>query len=728
MNKRLPALLAVAGAAFAIAGCNSGGSDHADSGGDSANPNILFVIMDDVGIDQMKSFGYGGDVPPYLPNMDAVTSAGVRFRNTWSMPECSPGRAAFFLGRYPLRTNIYQAIGPKDLANSQISPYDTTTPKLLKQAHYENAMFGKFHLAGPENNEAGNATPKVLGWDYFYGWVGGLPGSIDTTAGGVAAAGTHMCGFVAGPSAATGAKAGACYQANGSCSAISSLTHNEDAAGLQCLDSGGIFVPKATCGTPPASLVFNRENGYYVSPLVIIKDGDVEEVPLTDPRARGYRTRIETDAAIDWIKSRAADKPWMATVSYSAAHTPWQQPPRSLFSGQEPPNSEDWDCTNPILGRGIQNQMTEAMDTEFGRLLVETGLASRNQDGSLNYDPKATNTVIVIVGDNGSLGTAVKRPFSGSQAKGTAYQTGVWDPLIIAGPQVVEPGRAVEHMVNTVDLYQFFGELAGLDVHKEVQRTVDSVGILPYLTNPGQASLRTINFTMAGMNIQADNGQNGPCVITATGSTCTQIPTSKSVCGDNLGVWWGPGYDPDKGVIDNGGVGYPTCAHVNQALFKEGLAEVGILPQSSIAIRNDRFKLVRNTTNNYFSATDSFGKTSTEEMFEINQAAPVPLLDTPDRNLLPTTDSEQKAVHKDLSDKMDKLLASNPDCPGDGNIDGVVNAEDIDNWARIARQWGLSSVYDFVVGDARDGKTNNLDESVIQNNLNKTCKRTYGVY
>src|SRR5690606_6385446 len=111
-----------------------------------------------------------------------IASAGIRFRNTWTMPECSPSRAAFFAGRYPFRTNVYQALGPNDLANSQLSPFDLTVPKLLKQAGYENALFGKSHLAGPENNEAGNGAPSVLGWDYFYGWVGGLPGSVDTSA------------------------------------------------------------------------------------------------------------------------------------------------------------------------------------------------------------------------------------------------------------------------------------------------------------------------------------------------------------------------------------------------------------------------------------------------------------------------------------------------------------------------------------------------------------------
>ena len=163
-------LFLLAFATLLLASCSGSSTGTAPE-----RPNILFVIMDDVGIDQMPSFGYGGATPPNMPNIDAVAQAGLRFGNTWSMPECSPGRAAMFVGRYPLRTNIYQAIGENDLANSQLTPDDMTTPKLLRTAGYESGLFGKFHLAGPENNAAGNGTPGVLGWDYFYGWVGGLP-------------------------------------------------------------------------------------------------------------------------------------------------------------------------------------------------------------------------------------------------------------------------------------------------------------------------------------------------------------------------------------------------------------------------------------------------------------------------------------------------------------------------------------------------------------------------
>ena len=698
-----------------------------------ALPNILFVIMDDVGIDQMQSFGYGGATPPPMPNIDAVAQAGMKFRNTWSMPECSPGRAAFFAGRYPLRTEMYQALGPRDLANSQLSPHDVTVPKLLKTAGYDNALFGKFHLAGPEHNEAGHNTPAVLGWDHFHGWVGGLPGSIDTSAGGAYAAGTQSCGFYPHHFA------GACHQADGRCEDLPQPALSEDSAGLQFAARGGIFVDRHQCGDPlPPSrtLDFAKENAYYVSPLVIIEGGRTEQVPLSDPRARGYRTTIETDAAIRWINARAPGKPWMATVSYSAAHTPWQHAPKALTPRSSPHLSGNvLDCSALGAGRVIQNQMIEAMDTEFGRLLVETGLARRGDDGGLLYDPQASNTVIVIVGDNGTLGFAVKAPFSTERAKGSSYQTGVWVPLIVAGPQVVQPGREVEHMVNGVDLFQFFGELAGIDVHARVPRTVDSVALLPYLTEPRQASLRSINFTQSGINVQTGGGRNGPCILNRTATqpgSCTLIPTSKSVCEDNTGVWWGPGHT-DPSVVDSGGAGYATCWEVNRALSVAG-AEPGLLfiqPESTVAVRDERYKLVRNTTWNYDPDTDAAREDVRTEFYEIDQAKGRPKLEDPDSNdllTLPALPEEARQAHETLRAKLDSILASQPACPGDGNKDGVVDEKDLSEWRRIAEKWGLSSAYDMLVGGTRDGLTNAADGQVIEQQMGTVCPKSHGVY
>jgi hypothetical protein len=210
-------------------------------------------------------------------------------------------RAIFFEGRYPLRTNVLNAILNIDLANSQVSPFETTTPRVLRQRGYESALFGKFHLAGPDNNPFGNGTPRALGWDFFYGFLDGGPRPIDTTAGGVAPSGTYSCGFVPPAAFPGGADLGACYFADHrQCTEIAKSSEHPT-PGLTCLESGGIFVPKERCQSPPpGNLNFSQVpqafNGYYVSPLFIIRDGrPIEEVPPTDPRARGYRTIIETN-------------------------------------------------------------------------------------------------------------------------------------------------------------------------------------------------------------------------------------------------------------------------------------------------------------------------------------------------------------------------------------------------------------------------------------------------
>lgn len=103
-------------------GCTATKPARTVAGTPDSPPSMLFIIMDDVGIDQMKLFGYGGATPPRTPNIDAIARAGVRFRNFWAMPECSPSRAVFFEGRYPLRTNVLSAILNIDLANSKSRP------------------------------------------------------------------------------------------------------------------------------------------------------------------------------------------------------------------------------------------------------------------------------------------------------------------------------------------------------------------------------------------------------------------------------------------------------------------------------------------------------------------------------------------------------------------------------------------------------------------------------
>lgn len=699
--------------------------------GRKSRPNILFIIMDDVGIDQMQIFGYGGLTPPLTPNINAVARAGVRFRNAWSMPECSPSRAIFFEGRYPLRTNVNAAILSDDLANSQVSPYEVTTPKILKKAGYLNALFGKFHLAGPDNNPYGRTTPHVLGWDYFDGFLEGAPYPIDTSIGGQFSDPTlYTCGFIPNKlRSPNGADTGACRLADSTCSVISKdATH--PTPGFSCLQSGGIFVPNATCQSSAGlNLNFDQTNAYYVWKRVINEaDGTVIPADENAPPARGYVSDQTTQSAVDWIRQQDADgQTWMATVAYANDHTPYQQPSRNLLPIATP-DSSGFSCTgnttaNEIATRVISNQMIEAMDTEIGNLLVQSGLATMDNAGRLQYDPAQNNTMVIIIGDNGTFAPGVKVPFDFNRAKGYVYQTGVWVPLIVAGPLVASPGREVTSMVNIADLFQLFGEFAGVDVHKAVPKShiLDSQSMLPYLTNVNQPSIRQTNFTQTSSNIHANNVAPPPCVLTLTAPpTCIQLFNSRQLCNFEGGDWYGPD-DPA------GGVSYNTCCDVQRAgIYKdqngnpETLSE---LPVDQAATRNDQFKLVRKTVT--MCGADPSGDTNVvqTELYPINEDAPLPQIDKDGDSLCGENcpaglTGSNLATFNALATSMTATLMSEPPCTGDGNEDKKVNGKDIVDWAFFNTHNGLSSWYDF----NHDGLTNGDDlKQYILPNLGTNC-------
>ena len=678
-------------------------------------PNILLIVMDDIGIDQWKLFGYGGTTPAAMPNIAAIAKAGIRFQNLWAMPACSNGRAALFTGRYPFRTHVYTAIGNDDLANFMVNPNEVTVPRLLKQRGYKSALFGKFHIGIQSNNPYGYGMVQALGWDYFDGWLDatGDPSSIDQTAGGVSPADTWSCGFVRDANHG-GADTGACYAGNNTCAVMTKS--GTEAPGRVCRDSGGIFDPNQPCANPvPGYINFGTLSGHYVSPLVINnEDGSIVQVPSTDLRARTYRGTEVVDAAIAWINQQPKDQPWMASMAFATAHTPVMQPPSQLLSPSETDTS-NLNCSDLIDQRVLTNQMEEALDMEVARLMVATGLASRGQNGQLIYNPKKNRTYVIFVTDNGSLGSVVKAPFDGSRSKSTVYQTGVWCPGIVAGPAVKSPGRKVLAMVNIADLYELIGELAGIDVHQSVSQTVDAQSMLPYLVNPTQPSIRKTNYTEIGTNLHANSEINGPCQYNTT--TCTQIAPTKSVCEDNNGIWWGAGAtDPSTAGIPGDGLKLCCDVAVWQANHAQTIS-TDIYPLEAFGIRNDSYKLVVNGYQAYDATSNACVAKTTTELYIINENVPIPKLDTADADLLATGKSlnrEQQKNYDALRAQLTKLLASQPACPGDINLDGIVNYLDVAEWTMFQElSMGNSSWADLNL----DGLTNSVDLAIILQNF-----------
>ena len=429
-------------------------------------PNILFIILDDVGKDLLASFNPAAPTAQLTPNINTIIAAGVKFTNFYTMPECSPSRAAFFTGRFAFRTGVNAAILSEDLPGAQVSPFETTTPRVLATAGYKSALIGKYHLGGPENNPEGNNAPVSLGWDYFNGNMRGGPPGIDTSLGGQYTKDTtkYASGFP------VGIQRGASWfqSPDGHLRCDDNIgvgfTGQEAVAlgGIPALNSGGDFALNCGEASGPGP-DFTLTNGYYVWPQVIADASGIQS-----GNSRQYMTTAQTDAAIEWIKAQGQDvqpHPWMATLSYNAIHTPYQEPPVNLYPpGFVWPSDVPENAQSPAALPILTNLMLAAMDHEIGRLLVGSGLAEWDTHGRLVYKPEASNTMIVIAGDNGTYLASVQSPYDPTRSKGTPYETGVLAPLIVSGPLVNTPGRTVDHLVNCVDLFQLFGEIAGVDV------------------------------------------------------------------------------------------------------------------------------------------------------------------------------------------------------------------------------------------------------------------------
>ena len=594
------------------------------------------------------------------------------------------------------------------------------------------------------NSPFGLSTPHTLGFDHFYGWLDetGDPSSIDLTAGGVGGTGpggngkSYKCGYVPG-SKDDGADEGGCYFPSKSCEYLT-LNNPLNPPGRVCRDLGGIFDPGSkSCATSVPSHIsqgFNILSAHSVNPVVINDEaGHVEQILPTDSRSRIYRGTDIINEAISWIKTRSTDKPWMATVSFATVHTPLQPPPIGLIPADSA-DTNGLDCTAPDTKNQLplNNQMITAMDTEIGRLFVEIGLATRLPDGAIEYDPSSSNVMVVLVDDNGSMGYTTKAPFDPTRAKGTPYQTGVWTPLIVTGPLVKAPGRDVKEMTNHADIFQLFGEMAGINVQKSVPRRIDSVPMLPYLKNPTQKAIRQWNFTQGDLNIQKNSELNGPCLL-AGGGTCSHIPVTKGVCEDNGGIWWGQGASDSDDPNNPGPVPLTHCCEVSSYQLKHGVAAADlpkIVPQRNQAIRDGRYKVVRNFTKGFDAATDTCVDYESEEFYTVTQNLPIPKLDRDGEDLLAPngvaglTNSQQR-TYRSLSKKLDGLIRSNILCKADGNRDGVVDKIDLQEWEAFSKtNGGGSSWYDFTGPEnlGPDGRTDSYDQTYIQKYIGRPCE------
>ena len=143
------------------------------------SPNVLFILMDDLGYGDVSANGAIYDTP----NIDRIGEEGAQFTNFYSSYSvCSPARFAALTGRYPYRgyadnviyptvdtlspfasTRIFNSIEMGGNADGMLGD-EITIAEALKGAGYATGCFGKWHLG-----DYGEYLPTNQGFDYFYG-------------------------------------------------------------------------------------------------------------------------------------------------------------------------------------------------------------------------------------------------------------------------------------------------------------------------------------------------------------------------------------------------------------------------------------------------------------------------------------------------------------------------------------------------------------------------------
>jgi arylsulfatase B len=129
-------------------------------------PNVIFIVVDDLGYGELGCYG-GKDIP--TPHIDSMARHGVRFTNGYvTAPFCAASRAALITGRYQTRFGFEN--NPIGAANADpaigLPLSETTLPDVLRSAGYATALIGKWHLGG-----APRFNPQRRGFDAFFGFL-----------------------------------------------------------------------------------------------------------------------------------------------------------------------------------------------------------------------------------------------------------------------------------------------------------------------------------------------------------------------------------------------------------------------------------------------------------------------------------------------------------------------------------------------------------------------------
>lgn len=133
-------------------------------------PNIVFILMDNLGYGEIGAYGGGITRGAATPHIDSLAEDGMRFLNMNMETQCTPSRSSLMTGRWSIRSGTYQV--PYGGMVEGLTQWEITIGESLSSAGYATGYYGKWHLGSLDGR-----LPNDQGFDEWYG----IPRTSDET-------------------------------------------------------------------------------------------------------------------------------------------------------------------------------------------------------------------------------------------------------------------------------------------------------------------------------------------------------------------------------------------------------------------------------------------------------------------------------------------------------------------------------------------------------------------
>ncbi|MGI9315962.1 MAG: sulfatase-like hydrolase/transferase, partial [bacterium] len=131
------------------------------TGGAQAKPNVIIMLVDNLGWGELGVYGGGELRGAPTPNLDQLAKEGLRLQNFNVEPQCTPSRSALMTGRHPIRSGTTKVVWGMLYGMTR---WEKTVAELMSDAGYSTGMFGKWHLGDSKGR-----FPTDQGFDEWYG-------------------------------------------------------------------------------------------------------------------------------------------------------------------------------------------------------------------------------------------------------------------------------------------------------------------------------------------------------------------------------------------------------------------------------------------------------------------------------------------------------------------------------------------------------------------------------